>query len=256
MFYQSGCSGRVDLGKLPRETQQRLAALPGEWLEFDPVAGAIVVRHCQPSSTPCLPSITEELVRMLAEVPSAQQAAIPGGDLYVHTEGKGHLVRLHVALGGFLQVCWAHPDYSRAHRTLYTGRESLVEPEVQCLNGCASLVTASPSRAAQELEALANNFEGLYPEGECMASTDERESKVRIELRNINLDARLLIARLQQLAVPGTLFGRIEVASFAVAAPEQYARFLFDQGKVWVERPVLWEGCCPEPEEAVKFNAA
>lgn len=255
MFYQTGCTGRVVLGKLPNETQQRLLSLPGEWLEFDPAAGAIVVRHCQPSSGPCLPAITEELVRMLAEVPGANQSAIPGGDLYVHTEGKGQLVRLQVVPGGVLRICWAHPDYSGAHRAQYTGREALVEPQVQRLNGCVSLVVAEPLRAAQELEALANDFEGLYPEGEVIASTDERESKVQLELREVNLDVRLLIARLQQLAAHGALFGRIEVTSFAAADPEQFARFLFDGGNVWIERPALWEGCCPE-QERVTFNAA
>lgn len=255
MFYQTGCTGRVVLGKLPNDTQQRLLSLPGEWLEFEPTASAIVVRHCQPSSAPCLPTITEELVRMLAEVPEANQAAIPGGDLYVHTEAKGQLVRVHVAEGGVLRICWAHPNYSAAHRAQYTGRETLVEAEVQRLNGCVSFVTADPPRAAQELETFANSFEGLYPEGEFIASADERENKLQAELRHVNLDVRLLIARLQKLAAPATLFGRIEVTSFAAADPEQYARFVFDRGKVWVERPVLWEGCCPEQEPA-KSSAA
>ncbi len=248
MFYETGCYGRVVLGKLPEGIQQRLAELPGEWLEFDPPSGAIVVRHCQPSSAPCLPCITAELERMLAEVPPSEREAIPGGDLYVHTESKGQLVRLRVEPGGDLRACWAHPDYSRAERRLYTGRESLVAPPVQCLNGCVSLVTAAPAQAVRELEALADAYVGLYPEGEFLASADERQGKVKLELRDVNLDVLLLIGRLEQLAAGGSLTGRIEVSSFAAAAPEHYARFLFEEGKAWIERPALWEEPHPEQE--------
>ena len=42
MFYDTGCYGRVTLGPLPTDVQRRLAALPGEWLEYDPDEGAIV----------------------------------------------------------------------------------------------------------------------------------------------------------------------------------------------------------------------
>ncbi len=247
MFCETGCYGRVVLGELPEETQQRLAELPGEWLEFDPRSGAIVVRHCQPSSSPCLPCITGELERILAEVPASRRAAIPGGNLYVHTESKGQLVRLRVEPGGDLRICWAHPDYSRAQRMPLTGQESLVPPQVQCLNGCVSLETTAPAQAARELEALADAYVGLYPEGQFVALADERQKKVQLELRDVNLDVLLLISRLEQLAARGTLSGRIEVSSFAAAAPEQYARFLFEEGMVWVQRPVLWEE--PNPEQ-------
>lgn len=247
MFYDSRCYGRVVLGKLSEETQQRLAGLPGEWLEFDPVSQAIVVRYCQPSSAPCLPAIAGELERMLAELRSSERAAIPGGDLYVHTESKGQLVRLRVEPGGNLRICRAHPDYSRAERKLYAGGESLVAPQVQRLNGCVTLAHAAPAQAVRELEALADSYLGLYPEGEFLASADESQGKVQLQLRDVNLDVLLLMERLRQLAVEGTLFGRIEVSSFAAAAPEQYARFLFEEGKVWIERPALWEE--PHPEQ-------
>ena len=57
MFYDTGCYGRIDVGELPADVQRRLAALPGEWLEFDPDADAIVVRHIQrPPRRRCRPS--------------------------------------------------------------------------------------------------------------------------------------------------------------------------------------------------------
>ena len=71
MFYDPGCFGRVELGTLPVDVQRRLAALPGEWLEFDAPSGAIVVRYVQPTSSPSLPTIAGELVRIISEIPGA-----------------------------------------------------------------------------------------------------------------------------------------------------------------------------------------
>src|SRR3989304_656292 len=83
MFYDPGCSGRVELGTLPVDVQRRLAALPGEWLEFDAPSGAIVVRYVQPTSSPSLPTIAGELVRIISEIPGARPPAIAGGGLDV-----------------------------------------------------------------------------------------------------------------------------------------------------------------------------
>jgi hypothetical protein len=256
VFCETGCFGRVVLGELPPETQRRLAAVPGEWLEFDPLTGAIVVRHCQPSSAPCLPTIASELERMLAEVPASQRPAIRGGDLYVHTESKGEFVRLRIQPGGDLRVTWAHPDYSQAERKAFTGHESLVPPQVQRLKGCVSLITPVPARAVQELEALADAYIGLYPEGELLASADERQGKVLLQLNDVNLDVLLLIKRLAELAAPQTLSGRIDVSAFAAVSPDHYARFLFEEGKVWVQRPALWEEPHPEQPRSVTPAAA
>lgn len=246
MFYEAGCYGRVVLGELPAAVQQRLADLPGEWLEFDPSTESIVVRHIQPSSAPCLPTIAREVVSMLAEIPVAAQEAICGGDLYVHTETSGQLVRLRIERGGNLQICWAHPDYASSERKLYTGDlRPLVDPTVQRLNGCVLLTSVEPENAARELQALADNFEGLYPEGEFVVVTDET-GKVQVWMHDLNLDVQLLVDSLHQLALPGSLYGRIDVSSFAVAAPEQHARFYFEEGKTWVQRPALWADRSPD----------
>ena len=248
MFYDVGCYGEVALGHLPAEAERRLGALPGEWLEFDPLTGNIVVRHIQPTAGPCLPTIAGELVRMLSEVPEASQPAIAGGDLFVHTEVGSRLVRLRVEAGGAVKIEWAHPDYARSRPRLYAAGAPLemVEPQVQRLNGRVAFEARDASAAARELQALADGYEGLYPEGDlgvtaARAAGGAGAGHVAVEVRDLNLDARLLVARLQALAAPGTLTGRIEVSSFAAIVPEQQLRFVFDDGKTWVQRPVLWQ---------------
>lgn len=255
MTHTMACSGSITLGTLARASQQLLARLPGEWLEFDPGSARIVVRLCQPSASPSLPTIASELVRMLAELTGPERAAIPGGELYVHPEGKAQPARLRVDPGGVLEICWAFPDYSRAQRRPYCGREVLVEPALQCLNGSVSFVATARGVAVRDLETLAQTFEGLYPEGRFTVGTDEREGRARIELHDVNLDVSLLIDRLQQLAVPGSATGRIEVSSFAATDFEEYARFVFDAGQVWVERPALWEAPRPAPAPPLEPTA-
>ena len=251
MFYDAGCYGGVMLGQLPEAVERRLGALPGEWLEFDPLTGTIVVRHIQPSAGPSLPTIAGELVRMLSEIPEAAQDRIPGGDLFVHTEVAAQLVRLRVEPGGALKIEWAHPDYARAKPQLYTGgRVEMVEPRVQRLNGGVTFETADPTRAGRELESVADSYEGLYPEGDLVVKADRSTGRIAVEIRDLNVDVLLLVERLQALAAPGTLLGDIEVSSFAAIVPEQHLRFVFDDGRTWVQRPVLWEDASRTPAPA------
>lgn len=241
MFYDTGCYGQVVLGDLPEPVRQRLAALPGDWLEYDGGIGAVVVRHIQPSAGPCLPTIAGELVRMLSEVPEAWRDAIPGGDLFVHTERSAQLVRLRVGPGGAVGIEWAHPDYSASQPQLYTGGHlEMVEPRVQRLNGRVAFTTTNPAQAARALEVVADTYEGLYPEGDLVVTTDEARGGVEADVRDLNLDALLLVARLQELAAPGSLAGDLKVSSFAAVVPEQQLRFVFKGGMTWVQRPVLW----------------
>jgi len=240
MFYDPGCFGRVRLGPLPVEVQRRLLALPGEWLEFDPGTLAIVVRHAQPSTGPSLPTVAGELVRMVAEIPPSLHGGLPGGDLFLHTEGSRQLVRLRVEQGGALHIRWARPEYSGAPRRPWQpGMHDLVEAKVQRLNGTVSLRAADGTAAAQALERVADTFEGLYPEGDCHATATD--GTVTVTLQDVNLDAELLARRLQEVAQPRTLTGRIDVTSFAAPVPEHDARFVFEDGGIWIQRPVLWQ---------------
>lgn len=241
MFYDSGCYGRIELGSVPAEVERRLATLPGEWLEYDADGDAIVVRHVQPTAAPSLPTIAGELVRILSEVPAAQRAAIRGGDLFVHADQAMQLVRLRVEPGGALHVRWAHPDYGAAPRRPYgRGRERLVDSRVQRLNGRVRFAATDAAAAAREIQAVADGYEGLYPEGECRVEAGGADA-VRIDLVDVNLDAEVLVEHLERVARPGSLEGCVEVASFADEAPERFARFVFEGGTTYIQRPTLWD---------------
>jgi len=241
MFYDQGCFGRVELGLLPEELADRLSQIPGEWLEFDPPTGAIVVRHVEPTSARHLPAIACALVRIFSEIPAALHEDIPGGAFFVHTEAEhGQLIRLRVEPGGAIHIRWAHPDFKSATRQQYQGGDEIaIDPEVQRLNGALSFGSEDPARAMEAIRALADTFEGLYPEGDCQLQ-QAGESDVEMKLNEVNLDAVPLIALLQELAKPGTLSGRFLVSSFGTILPEHQLRILFEAGKVWVQRPLLW----------------
>ena len=239
MSHISECHGRIELGELPAKVRATLEELPGDWLEFDSDAGAIVVRHVQPTDAPVLASTASELVRMLNDIPFDLQTRIPGGTLFVHTEATGELVRLQVKQGGALTIEWAHPDYEGAARKPYgDGHEIAIESYEQRLNGQVEFVSKEAETAARELQQLADTFEGLYPEGDFRAAADG--SSVRIHMADVNLDVKQLLSQLVFLAEPNTLFGRIDVSSFGDSLPEHLVRISIDTGEVWVQHPLLW----------------
>jgi hypothetical protein len=241
MFYDPGCHGRVDLGPLAPDVQRRLSAVPGEWLEFDPAALAIVVRHVQPTAGPSLPTIAQELVRLIETIPAAQHATIAGGEFHVHVDGTMQLVRLRVEPGGALHIRWAHPDYAKAAKRPYErGTHQLVDATVQRLDGTVRLKAADPAAAAAALQHVADTYEGLYPEGDC-AVTVQGGGTVEVRLLAGNLDVELLVAKMTEVAIARTLSGRIDVSSFASEAPEANARLVFEDGRIWIQRPVLWD---------------
>lgn len=242
MFYDQGCFGRVELGSLPAVLSDRLVRIPGEWLEFDPPSCAIVVRHIQPTSTPLLPAIASELVRILSEIPAEHHEEIPGGDFFVHTEDEhGQLVRIRVESGGGVHINWAHPNFRKSLRRPYMGgTEIVIDPEIQRLNGRVTLKAANPEEAAGALQELADTYEGLYPEGDCQAVASPEAGEVILTMGEVNLDAALLVDLLKKVALPRTLSGRFEVSSFGTVLPENQLRFLFEDGKIWVQHPLLW----------------
>ena len=241
MFYDQGCIGRVELGAIPGELADRLSAIPGEWLEYDPPSMAIVVRHVEPTSTHHLPAIACELVRIFSEIPPELHGEIPGGDLFVHTEDEhGQLVRIQVVPGGAIRIQWAHPDFKQALRRPYAGGAELaIDAEVQRLNGMVSFRSSTPENAAMAVQDVADTFEGLYPEGDFIARAPGG-AEVELKMVEVNLDAALLVDTLLELAEPRSLSGKFEVGSFGTVLPEQQLRFLFEDGKVWVQHPLLW----------------
>jgi hypothetical protein len=241
MFYDQGCFGRVDLGELPRDVADRLSQVPGEWLEYDPPSGAIVVRHVEPTSAHHLPAIACELVRLFAEIPPELHGRIPGGAFFVHTqEEHGQLIRLRVERGGAIHVRWAHPSFRQATRLAYAGgTEFVIDPEVQRLNGSVSFRANDPEAAVRAIQELADTFEGLYPEGDFLISAAGPES-VELSMTDVNLDASRLVDLLMNVARTGTLSGRFQVSAFGTINPEYQRRVLFEEGEVLVQHPLLW----------------
>lgn len=240
MFREFGCHGRIMLGEFPDDLSQWLERLPGEWLEYDSSQGAIVVRHIQPSSTPVLPTVTAELVQLLDSIPYELQTEIGGGDLFVHTEEGGRLVRITVEPGGAVSIRWAHPNYAGALKRPFDGHEVAIEPYEQKLNGAVTFSALDPVAATSELQELADTFEGLYPEGDFLAAADATGGIVRVKMQDVNLDVLQLLNAMQRLATPRTLTGRIAVSSFGESVPEHLLRLLFENGEIWVQRPLLW----------------
>jgi hypothetical protein len=242
MFHDQGCRGHVTLGPLPEVVRAHLIALPGEWLEFDSPSNAIVVRHVQPSTQPCLPTITQELVRMLAAVPVELHVGITGGELFVHTEDSPHVVRLRVEPGGEVRLDWAHPRFGGAARRRYAaGLDVGIDPVYCRLTGTVTLGAADLATAAGEIQHIADTFEGLYPEGDFQATANPTRGCVHVEMRDANLDIRLLVERVMRLATPGSANGAIEVSTFDVRYPDDRARVVFERGDVWVEEPTLFD---------------
>ncbi|MDP2483076.1 MAG: hypothetical protein Q8W45_07320 [Candidatus Palauibacterales bacterium] len=240
MSYQSGCNGKVILGKLPADVQRRLASLPGEWLEYDQKTGAIEIGHIQPSTGPILPTVTVELVRILSEIPYELQSRIEGGDFFVHTEEPAtQLVRIRVEPGGSMNVQWAHPDYAGAAREPWSENVRIATPEWEHrLNGEVAFEADDAERSADALQTLADTFEGLYAEGDFRATAEG--DTVTVTLNDVNLDGLLLAARLVDLARPGTLEGSYEIGSFADFVPENLVRLHFEGGDACVQHPLLW----------------
>ena len=239
MSYHSECHGRVRLGDLPTAVRDRLAAIPGDWLEYEPTASAVLVRHVEPTESPVLQTVVSELIQILAAVPFDIHERIEGGRFFVHREEAGQLVRLRVEPGGSLHVEWAHPAYAGSARRAWTGRHEIaIESWNHRLNGAVTFDATDPDAALAALEELADGFEGLHPEGDVHVESTGGEA--RLELRDVNLDVSLLVDRLQELAAPRSLEGRIDVSSFGETAPENHLRVTFDAGDVWVQHPLLW----------------
>lgn len=239
MFYEDGCHGSVRVGSLPDEVVARLAALPGEWLEFDAPVGAIVVRHIQPTAAPTLPTIAAELVRMLVEIPVTLHGQIEGGDFHVHTEDSPHLVRIRVEPRGSLRIDWAHPDYAASRKRPYDDNAIPIDGVYCRLNGTVTLTAGDATTAARELQRAADTYEGLYPEGDFQAKP-AGGGAVEVGMRDVNLDPRVLVARLQRLAVGASLRGTIEIRSFDDRHPDHRVRVVFQDGSAWVQEPYFF----------------
>lgn len=233
-----GCTGRVELGKLGSETQNRLEKIPATWLEFTPETGALVVRHVQPDDLPAMREIAGELFDFLTAMPESERKKIPGGALYYLDEQTGQSVRIKVWAGAFVTVAWAQPDYSSSNWEKYQeGLAPVVFDAYQRLNG---VVKFQPRPGAvEEVRAVIDRFSGLYPEGEFEAL--QMGDGLEIRFFDVNASVLQLIATVKVQADPiASLEGEIDVSSFRSGDVEDYCRFALRAGEVWIARPALW----------------
>jgi len=244
-----GCTGRIDLGDLSRETQRRLEEVNATWLEFSSDPPSLVVRHVQPDAISAPREIAGELLEFLSQLPEQERRAAAGGALYYLDEQSGQYLRLRVWRGGNLTVSWAHPNYAEAQRVLYDGQLAPVvfEP-YQCLNGSVSM-KARPG-AVEEIRSAIERPAGLCPQGEYELHTIG--DVVGLQLRDVNSSVVPLIETLRKVSLPGSLDGMIAVSSFRAGDLDDYCRFVFKDGETWVVRPSLWSDA---PAEQVAARA-
>jgi hypothetical protein len=243
-----GCTGSITLGPLGQETQKQLEQVQASWLEYSPDPPTLDVRHVQPDNTPALREIAGELLDFLRTISDDERARIPGGAFYYQDEPTGQYIRLRVWKGGFLTVHWARPDYTHVEWQQFRNQPvSVVFEPFQKLNGSVSF-EGSPA-AAENLRRVLEGTAGQYSQGEYeIANSIER---VELTLRDVNADVLTLVNALRYSAKNATLAGEIDVTSFRAGDLEDYCRFVFRAGDVWVARPALWSDTpVPRPEAA------
>lgn len=229
------CEGKIKCGSLPWEVSERLAQLSGNWLEFSPEEGAILVRHVQPVGCPPMSGVPCELISILDSIPSEHREKMPGGTLFVRDK-HGQVLRLLVK-GGELLIQWPRLDYEHSSPEAPDEVMNGINPREARIRGWARFA-GSPERA-RELTAFVDRFEGLYPEGD-MPSECEQNS-VSIRFQDVNVGPRELVSKLVALAEPpASLEAELDVSSFAPAAMDRSFRIKINKGAVEALRPSLW----------------
>jgi hypothetical protein len=247
-----GCTGSITLGPLGQETRKQLEQVQASWLEYSPDPPTLDVRHVQPDNTPALREIAGELLDFLRTISDDERTHIPGGAFYYQDEPTGQYIRLRVWKGGFLTAHWARPDYTHVEWQQFRNQPATVvfEP-FQKLNGSVSF-EGSPA-AAENLCRVLEATAGQYSQGEYgIANSIER---VELNLRDVNADVLTLVNALRYSAKNATLAGEIDVSSFRAGDLEDYCRFVFRAGEVWIARPALWSDTPVLRPEAAKQAA-
>jgi hypothetical protein len=247
-----GCIGSVDLGLLGNETQKRLEQVPASWLEYSPEAPSLVVRHVQPDDVPALREIAGELLDFLRALSDSERGQVPGGALYYQDVPTGQYVRLKVWTGGFLTVAWACPDYAHAAWERFQNQPvTLVFEPFQRLNG--SVTFEGNPNAADDLRRIIDKTAGEYAQGDYAISSSI--DRVEVSFHDVNADALTVVNALRYLARTNTLMGEIDVSSFRRGDMEDYCRFSFRAGEIWMARPELWADSPERPKASVESVA-
>ena len=232
-----GCTGSVELGLLSDGTERRLEQISASWLEYSPEPSSLVVRHVQPDDVPPLREVAGELLDFLHSISDSERAQIPGGALFYQDESTGQYVRLKVWKGGFLTVAWARPDYTRAQWVPFLNQPiTLVFEPYQRLNG--SVGFEGHPGAADDLRKIIDRTSGQYSQGDYEIAASLR--RIEATFRDVNSDVLTMVNAFRYMALPGTLSGELEVTSFRAGDLDDYCRFSFRAGEIWVARPLLW----------------
>ena len=229
------CTGEIVLGTLSATTREQLGALGGDWLEYAPDQGCIVVRHVQPGGPPAPAAVPAELIALLDALAPEERARAGGGALVVR-DRQGVALRLEVA-GGEIRIQWPREDWERAEPV---GLERVflgVDPVSARVSG--RLRFTAGAGAERRLVDVIEGFEGLYPEGDLRIERDDGE--LTVELNDVNVGPEALVDRLAELAHPlESLEGRLEIGAFGAHAVERDFRVVFEHGRPRALRPALW----------------
>jgi len=229
------CAGKVRLGPLSAATAARLARLGGEWLEFSPEEGALVVRHVQPGGSSALAAVPAELIAILESLPAAEREHLPGGALVIR-DRTGTLLRIMVE-GGEIRIQWPREDWSHAVEVPVEVELRGADPFSARVSGRVRFQAAAGVEA--ELNEFVDRFEGLYPAGEL--EVDREDGWVRAELRAVNVGPQQLLTRLRELAAPPeSLEADLDVGSFLRHAGDRDFRLRVRAGEARALRPSLW----------------
>jgi len=229
------CRGKIRLAGIAAETQRRLAAFHGEWLEYSAEENAIVVRHVQPGGSPALAAVPAELIAMLDLLPGAARETSPGGTLVVRDRAVLAL-RLQVE-NGEIRIQWPHEDWAHAQPVGLDEMFRHVEGVSARLSGVVEL--NAPEGTEERISRFLEGFEGLYPEGE--ADVRRFGERLRLEMRGFNVGPEELVALLREVATPpSSLAAELEVGSFAAQAFEKDFRLEIRAGEARALRPALW----------------
>jgi hypothetical protein len=120
---------------------------------------------------------------------------------------------------------------------------SVVFEPFQRLNGTISYQDGPT--AADALRKVLENTAGEYSQGDYeISSTVDR---MQLILRDVNADVLTLVNALRYSVRNSTLHGEIDVSSFRTGDMEDYCRFVFRDGEIWIGRPALWSDT-PSPQ--------
>lgn len=229
------CTGEVGLGALSPETVERLEQLDGEWLELGPEKQALVVCHIQPGGTPTLSAVPAELIAFVDALSPDERQAMPGGTLVIR-DRTGLVVRL-VVTHGEIHVQWPREDWS--HAETVDLEAALAETDSASARVSGHLSLQAPKGSGDRLVEFVGRFEGLYPEGDLEVERDG--DTLRLELRDVNVGPRQLLATLHEVADPAaSLEGELEIGSFVEHALDRDFRLTLEKGVARATRPSLW----------------